>query len=299
MLDKYLSYLRFELGLSPRSCKAYTDDAQRLLSWLEEEGISLNTLGYTHLQNFVARLFDQGIQARSVARIISGVRSLLRFLVLDGYMENDPSALLESPKFGRHLPEVLSSQEVDALIEAAGQKEGIEGIRNRAIIEVLFSCGLRVSELCQLKYSDLNLPDQYLRVYGKGRKHRLVPMSPSAISELRSYLAADRPTPIRGQEDIVFLSRRGRAISRNMVFLIIKEAAIDAGIKTNISPHTLRHSFATALLEGGANLQAIQMMLGHEDISTTEIYTHIDRSALREQIEKYHPRNQKEEQNSI
>lgn len=293
MLDKYLSYLRFEQGLSPLSCKAYIADAQKLSAWLSEEGLRWEQVTYSHLQSFVASLFDQGIQARSVARTISGVRNLFRYLVLEEYIDSDPSALLESPKIGRQLPEVLTSSQIDAMIEAASKQGGIEGIRNRAIIEVLFSCGLRVSELCQLKYSDLNLQDQYLRVYGKGRKHRLVPMSPSAIRELNLYLSADRPTPLRGQEDIIFLSRRGKAISRNMVFMIIKKAALTAGIKQNISPHTLRHSFATALLEGGANLQAIQMMLGHEDIATTEIYTHIDRTTLRQQIEQFHPRNQK------
>lgn len=293
MLDKYLSYLRFEQGLSPLSCKAYIDDASKLIQWMEDEGLGWKALTYVQLQGFVAKLFDQGIQARSVARIISGVRNLFRYLLLEGYIESDPSELLESPKIGRHLPEVLSLEEVDTMIEVAGSKEGIEGIRNRAIIEILFSCGLRVSELRLLKHSDLNLDEAYLRVYGKGRKHRLVPMSPSAISELSHYLAANRPTPVKGHEDIVFLSRRGKAISRNMVFVIIQEVALAAGIKKKISPHTLRHSFATALLEGGANLQAIQMMLGHEDIATTEIYTHIDRTTLRQQIERYHPRNQK------
>ncbi|MDO4707173.1 MAG: site-specific tyrosine recombinase [Porphyromonadaceae bacterium] len=293
MLDKYLSYLRFEQGLSPHSCKAYIDDARRLYNWLDKEGLSWEQITYIHLQTFIASLFDQGIQARSVARIISGIRNLFRYLLLEEHIQSDPSALLESPKIGRHLPEVLTSQEIDLMIEVAGNKGGIEGVRNRAIIEVLFSCGLRVSELCHLKMRDINLQEQYLRVYGKGRKYRLVPMSPSSISELNCYLMSERPTPTRGHEDVVFLSRRGRAISRNMVFVIVQEAALAAGIKKKISPHTLRHSFATALLEGGANLQAIQMMLGHEDIATTEIYTHIDRTTLREQIERYHPRNQK------
>lgn len=298
ILDKYLSYLRFEQGLSQNSCIAYLEDTRKLLSWLEAEGLQWREVGYTQLQSFVAALYDLGIQPRSVARVISGVRSFFRYLLLEGYIDLDPTALLETPKIGRHLPEVLTSTQIDAMIDAAGSKGGVEGQRNRAIIEVLYSCGLRVSELCQLKHSDLFLDEEYLRVYGKGRKHRLVPISPTAIKELQSYLSMQRPTPIRGQEDIVFLSRRGRAISRNMVFIVIQQTAQMAGIKQGIGPHTLRHSFATALLEGGANLQAIQLMLGHEDIATTEIYTHIDRTTLRKQIELYHPRNQNKSSNS-
>lgn len=292
ILDKYLSYLRLEQGLTPNSCSAYTDDARKLLSWLETNALPLSSVRYQDLQTFVASLYDLGIQTSSVARIIAGVRSFFRFLVIEEYLSIDPSELLESPKRTKYLPSVLSTEEVDRIIEAATSKGGVEGIRNGAIIEVLFSCGLRVSEMTHLKQSDLFMNDGYLRVFGKGRKHRLVPMSPKAISELRLYLRSNRPTPKRGHEDYVFLSARGQAISRNMVFLIIKEAAAMAGISKSISPHTFRHSFATALLEGGANLQAIQLMLGHEDIGTTEIYTHIDRTKLREQIEQFHPRNQ-------
>lgn len=291
ILDKYLSYMRLELGLAPNSCSAYIDDASKLLSWVRAEGITLEEVTYGHLQGFVASLYDLGIAIRSIARIVAGVRSFFRFLVLDGYISLDPSELLETPRLGRYLPSVLSTEEVDRMIEAAGSKGGVEGQRNRTILEVLFSCGLRVSELCHLKYADVFLDEAYLRVYGKGRKHRLVPMSPSAIEEIELYLAMERPIPKRGHEDYIFLSRRGQAISRNMVFVLVKEAAALADIGKSISPHTLRHSFATALLEGGANLQAIQLMLGHEDIATTEIYTHIDRTKLREQVELYHPRN--------
>ncbi|MDO4692822.1 MAG: site-specific tyrosine recombinase [Porphyromonadaceae bacterium] len=291
--EKYLYYLRLEQGLTPNSCSAYLEDVSKLLSWSTAEGLDLVNVSYQDLQHFVASLYDLGIQTRSIARIISGIKSFFRFLVIEDYISADPSELLESPRLNQHLPSVLSTTEVDSIIEAAASKGGIEGQRNKAILEVLFSCGLRVSELCHLKHSDLFLDEAYLRVYGKGRKHRLVPMSPSALDELRAYLSADRPTPKRGHEDYVFLSRRGQAISRNMVFVFIKEAATLAGINKNISPHTFRHSFATALLEGGANLQAIQLMLGHEDIGTTEIYTHIDRSKLREQIQRYHPRNRK------
>lgn len=294
ILDKYLSYLRFELNLSPNSCSAYLDDARKLLRFLEAEGLEPRELSYERMQSFVSGLYDVGIQPRSVARIISGAKSFCRFLVLDGYLERDPAELLETPRIGRHLPDVLTTEEVDTILDACLERGGAEMLRNRAIIEVLFSCGLRVSELCSLKFSDLFLDDAYLRVYGKGRKHRLVPMSPSAIEELRRYIASPRPAPKRGQEEYVFLSRRGKAISRIMVFVLVKELASLAGLgERGVSPHTFRHSFATALLEGGAGLQAIQLMLGHEDIATTEIYTHIDRSSLREEIERYHPRNQR------
>ena len=291
---KYLSYLRFELNLSANTCQAYLFDLDKLLSYLKTEGLRIDDLDYSRLQHFVSTLYDLGISPNSISRIISGVKSFGRYLLLEGYLDTDPAALLEVPRKGRYLPTVLSTEEVDCMIEACGQKGGVEGARNRAIIEVLFSCGLRVSELCQLRFSDVFLDEGYLRVLGKGSKQRLVPLSPSAIQELTTYLThPDRPTAKRGQEDYIFLSRIGKAISRITVFVFIKEAAQAAGVKKTISPHTFRHSFATALLEGGANLQAIQILLGHEDVGTTEIYTHIDRTRLREQIERYHPRNQR------
>ena len=294
-IEKYIAYLRFELGLSPNSCDAYSKDVKKLLSWLELEHIELEQVSYPNLQHFLSSLYDLGIQPRSVARIVSGLRNFFKWLVLEGYIEIDPCELLESPKIGKHLPTYLSTDEVDRLIEAAGMRGGVEGQRNRAIIETLFSCGLRVSELCNLKFSDCFFEEGYIRVLGKGRKLRLVPISERAIEEIQLYLAyPNRPIPKRGEEDIIFLSNRGKAISRITVFVYIKEAAAIAGIKQTISPHTLRHSFATALLEGGAGLQAIQLMLGHEDIATTEIYTHLDKSQLREQIERYHPRNRHE-----
>lgn len=291
---KYLSYLRFELNLSANTCQAYLFDLDKLLSYLKTEGLRIDDLDYSRLQHFVSTLYDLGISPNSISRIISGVKSFGRYLLLEGYLDTDPAALLEVPRKGRYLPTVLSTEEVDCMIEACSQKGGVEGARNRAIIEVLFSCGLRVSELCQLRFSDVFLDEGYLRVLGKGSKQRLVPLSPSAIQELTTYLThPDRPTAKRGQEDYIFLSRIGKAISRITVFVFIKEAAQAAGVKKTISPHTFRHSFATALLEGGANLQAIQILLGHEDVGTTEIYTHIDRTRLREQIERYHPRNQR------
>ncbi len=292
--DKYLAYLRFELNLSANTCQAYLQDVDKLLSYIEAEGIDLRALDYPRLQHFLSTLYDLGIHPNSIARIISGVKSFGRYLQLEGYVEADPTVLLEVPRKGRYLPEVLTTGEVDRIIEAAGSKGGHEALRNRAIIELLFSCGLRVSELCQLSFPDLFLEEGYLRVLGKGSKQRLIPLSPSAIQELKTYLADPaRPTPKRGQEQYVFLSRLGKAISRITVFVFIREAAEMAGITKKISPHTFRHSFATVLLEGGANLQAIQLLLGHEDVATTEIYTHIDRTKLREQVERYHPRNRR------
>ena len=292
--DKYLAYLRFELNLSANTCQAYLQDVDKLLSYIEAEGIDLGALDYPRLQHFLSTLYDLGIHPNSIARIISGVKSFGRYLQLEGYVEADPTVLLEVPRKGRYLSEVLTTGEVDRIIEAAGSKGGHEALRNRAIIELLFSCGLRVSELCQLSFPDLFLEEGYLRVLGKGSKQRLIPLSPSAIQELKTYLADPaRPTPKRGQEQYVFLSRLGKAISRITVFVFIREAAEMAGITKKISPHTFRHSFATVLLEGGANLQAIQLLLGHEDVATTEIYTHIDRTKLREQVERYHPRNRR------
>lgn len=290
---RYLDYLRFELGLSDNSQKAYVDDASKFILWVEEEQIAKADLSYAHVQTFVAHLYDLGISPRSVARIISGLKSFANFLVLEGELEVNPTELLESPQVGMHLPAVLSTEQVDQMLLAVAQQGSGESQRNRAIIEMLYSCGLRVSELCSLRFADLFLDEAYLRVLGKGRKQRLIPMSPSCIAELESYLAERNPAVQKGHEDYVFLSKRGKGISRNMVFLIVQQAAKLAGVPFSISPHTLRHSFATALLEGGANLQAIQVLLGHESIMATQIYTHIDRQKLREQIETYHPRNQK------
>jgi integrase/recombinase XerD len=237
-------------------------------------------------------LFDLGISTRSQARILSGVRSFYRFLELDGYIDNDPSELLESPTQDKHLPEVLSLKEVD-MLEASIDLSKWEGQRNKAIIEVLFSCGLRVSELVNLTLSHLYLDEQYVRVVGKGSKERLVPISEKAIQELRNwFIDRNMMTNIKkGEEDYVFLNRRGAHLTRTMILIMIKQQAIEAGIKKTISPHTLRHSFATALLEGGADLRVIQALLGHEKIATTEIYTHIDMSTLRQEIQLHHPRS--------
>ena len=293
ILNKYLSYLRFELNLTQNSCDAYMRDARRFLEYIEENAMDIRNVGYNDMQNFVATLYDMGICSRSISRVISGIRNFCKYLVIDEFIESDPTELLEMPKQSNYLPTVLTTDEIDLLKEVTDFTE--ENLRNKAIVEVLFSCGLRVSELCNLKVQDISEEDMFIRVVGKGRKMRLVPISETAIYDIKSYFSQSRVTPQRGQEDFVFLSKRGKAISRNMVFMIIKQLAKIAGIEKDVSPHTLRHSFATSLLEGGANLQAIQLMLGHENIGTTEIYTHIDRSKLREQIERFHPRNIKKE----
>lgn len=290
LLEAYRRYLRLELNLTGNSVEAYLTDATKLIDYTEDENLTWQQLDYPVLQQFVARLYDVGISARSVARIISGVRSFFRFLLVEGYIESDPSELLEAPKIGVHLPEVLTVEEIDAILDAVGM-DSPEGPRNAAMIELLYSCGLRVSELTSLRLSDIFPDDGYLRVYGKGRKERLVPMSQSAIRAIEIYLATRTVEPKKGEEVYLFLSKRGKAISRITVFTIVKALAGKADIQKSISPHTFRHSFATHLLEGGAHLEAIRLMLGHADISTTSIYTHIDRSHLREQILKYHPRN--------
>ena len=291
IVGSYRRYLKLEKGYSANTLDAYMRDVDKLLRYLDGEQIGVTDAKLEHLENFAASVSDLGIGPRSLARILSGVRQFYRFLVLDGYMEVDPMELLESPKQPEHLPEVLSTAEVD-LLEQAIDLTKWEGHRNRAIIEVLFSCGLRVSELTNLKLSNLYIEEQYVRVMGKGSKERLVPISPRALDEL-SYWFADRNVmQIKpGEEDYVFLNRRGHHLTRTMILIMIKRYAVEAGIKKTISPHTLRHSFATSLLEGGADLRAIQAMLGHESIGTTEIYMHIDTSTLRQEILEHHPRN--------
>ncbi len=295
IITKYRQYLKLEKSLSENTIDAYLTDLDKLLAYLTLEGIHVTDVTLQDLENFSAGLHDIGIHPRSQARILSGVRSFFRFLTLDDYIRQDPSELLESPQTGRHLPDVLTVAEIDALIGAIDTTTS-EGQRNRAILETLYSCGLRVSELCNLKLSDLYLNESFIKVEGKGSKQRLVPISPRAITELNNYfMERDRATIKPGYEDFVFISRPGKNISRIMVFHIIKELAGRIGLKKNISPHTFRHSFATHLLEGGANLRAIQVMLGHESIETTEIYTHIDRNMLRQEILEHHPRNIKKQ----
>ena len=291
MIDGYRRYLKLERGASPNTLDGYMRDVQKLLDFLHTINKTPEEAELADLQDFAAGLHDIGIGARSQCRILSGVRSFYKFLLLDGYIEQDPTELLESPQLGEHLPEFLTPQEVDQL-KASIDVSKPEGHRNRAIIEVLFSCGLRVSELVNLKLSELYVEEQYVRVMGKGSKERLVPISQKAIQEL-SYWFDDRchMTIKPGEEDYVFLNRYGKHLTRVMILIMIKRQAEAAGIEKTISPHTLRHSFATALLEGGADLRFIQALLGHESIGTTEIYTHIDTSTLRREILEHHPRN--------
>ena len=287
----YRRYLKLEKGYSVNTLDAYMRDVDKLLRYLAVEQVDVLDAKLEDLEHFAAFISDLGIGPRSLARILSGVRQFYRFLVIDGYLEVDPTELLESPKQPDHLPEVLSTAEVD-LLEQAIDLSKWEGHRNRAIIEVLFSCGLRVSELTNLKLSNLYIEEQYIRVMGKGAKERLVPISPRALDELNYWFADRNVMKIKpGEEDYVFLNRRGHHLTRTMILIMIKRYALDAGIQKTISPHTLRHSFATSLLEGGADLRAIQAMLGHESIGTTEIYTHIDTSTLRQEILEHHPRN--------
>ena len=291
IVGRYRRYLKLEKGYSANTLDAYMRDVDKLFRYLAVEQVDVLDVKLEDLEHFAAFISDLGIGPRSLARILSGVRQFYRFLVIDGYLEVDPTELLESPKQPDHLPEVLSTAEVD-LLEQAIDLSKWEGHRNRAIIEVLFSCGLRVSELTNLKLSNLYIEEQYIRVMGKGSKERLVPISPRALDELNYWFADRNVMKIKpGEEDYVFLNRRGQHLTRTMILIMIKRYAVEAGIKKTISPHTLRHSFATSLLEGGADLRAIQAMLGHESIGTTEIYTHIDTSILRQEILEHHPRN--------
>lgn len=291
IIGKYRRYMKLERNYSENTLDAYMSDLQKLLDYVGSEGLHVLDVKLDDLRNFVAALVDIGISARSQSRILSGVRTFYTFLILDGYIEDDPTELLEWPKIGEHLPEVLSVEEVDRLEQACDLSKW-EGQRNRTIIEVLFSCGFRVSELINLRLSDLFLDEKFIRVMGKGKKERLVPISESAIKELQYWFMDRNLMKIKpGEEDFVFLNRRGGHLTRMMIFTIVRRLAEAAGIEKTISPHTLRHSFATALLEGGANLRAIQDMLGHERISTTQIYTHIDMHTLREEILEHHPRN--------
>lgn len=291
LVKRYQRYLKLEKGHPENTLDAYLRDLDKLLNYFQGEGKSPLEAELEDIEHFAATVRDLGIGARSLARILSGVRQFYRYLVLDGYIKNDPTELLESPKQSQHLPEVLSTAEVDQIQQAIDLSKW-EGHRNKAIIEVLFSCGLRVSELTQLKLSHLYIDEQFVRVMGKGSKERLVPISPRALDELGYWFIDRNQMKIKeGEEDFVFLNRRGAHLTRTMILIMIKKYAQEAGIKKTISPHTLRHSFATALLEGGADLRAIQAMLGHESIGTTEIYTHIDTSTLRQEILEHHPRN--------
>ncbi len=289
--SKFLRYLKLQRGANVNTLDAYGRDVDKLLAYLSQEGRNVTETQLEDLQNFAAGLHDIGVGPRSQCRILSGVRAFFRFMVTDGYMEQDPSELLESPILGEHLPEYLTIEEVDSLKSSIDLSKP-EGHRNRAIIEVLFSCGLRVSELVTLRCSQLYREERFVRIMGKGAKERLVPISDIALREIDNYLPWRNELKIKpGEEDFLFLNRRGAHLTRTMVLIMLKQQAELAGIGKTISPHTLRHSFATALLEGGADLRVIQALLGHESIGTTEIYIHLSNQALRQAILEHHPRN--------
>ena len=292
-IERYKTYLRLEKALSANSIDAYLTDLDKLTNFVESEGKKYADVTYDDLQQFVARLHDIGIHPRSQARIISGIKSFYRFLFLDDYITTDPTELLESPKIGLKLPEVLTVNEINSILDTIDLTLP-EGQRNRAMLEVLYSCGLRVSELVSLRFTDVYFDEGFIKVEGKGSKQRLVPISETAIKEIKNYLYDRNHVAVKkGFEDILFLSRRGTALSRIMVFHIIKQQTEMAGIKKNVSPHTFRHSFATHLLEGGADLRSVQILLGHADMNATELYTHVQSERLLQIHRKYHPRSQR------
>lgn len=290
VLDGYVAYIGLERGLSQNTVIGYRFDIEKFINYLKDSGTALRDVTLPILQQFVADMHDVGISPRSQARIVSGLKSFFKYLVMAGYTEENPSIMLETPNIGLHLPEVLTLEEIDRL-ENEIDTSTTEGVRNYAIIETLYGCGLRVSELVNLEISRVFLKDKYLMVNGKGSKERIVPMSDMVIDLISDYLKVRGDVIKPGEENVLYLSRRGTRLTRQMIFTIIKRLATQAGIKKTISPHTLRHSFATHLLEGGANLRAIQQMLGHETIATTEIYLHIDSTRLKEEILLHHPRN--------
>ncbi len=291
ILREFRSFLLLEKSFSENTKEAYLHDVKKLLSFFENEQVSYLQANLVDLQQFLILLSDIGIQERSQARIITGIKTFYHFLHLDNRIQDDPSALLQSPKLPKKIPQILSIQEIDALINAIDVSTS-EGVRNKAMLETLYSCGLRVSELIDLKLSSIYWKEEFVKVTGKGNKERLVPISITALTQIKNYLNERILLPIKkGHEDFVFLNRRGAKLSRQMIFIIINNLAIEIGLKKAIGPHTFRHSFATHLLEGGANLRVIQEMLGHESILTTEIYTHVDVNFLRDTILSFHPRN--------
>lgn len=286
-------HMSLERGMSANTVDAYTNDVMKLLNYCSDNGHTVDRVTLTDLQQFAADCYDLGIAISTLARIISGIKSFFHWLVRENYIEVDPTQLLEGPHVGRKLPEVLSIAEIDAMIDAIDMSK-FEGVRNRAIIETLYGCGLRVSELVNLEISRIYTSEQYVIVHGKGDKERLVPMAATTIDAIKEYMEVRGDITIKpGEGNILFVSRRGSRLTRMMVYYIVSGLAEAAGINKEISPHSMRHSFATHLLEGGANLRAIQQMLGHESISTTEVYLHLDRTFLRNEILTHHPRNAK------
>lgn len=287
------SYLKLEKSLSSNSVEAYVRDLDKFIQFQELKGLNLSAdeVSPEHIDNFLAWLFELGIAARSQARILSGLKAFYKYLILENITELDPTQLIEGPKLGVKLPEVLSVEEVDELITAIDLSKK-EGERNRAILETLYSCGLRVSELITLKISNLAFEEGFVKVTGKGNKERIIPIGRAAIRYIQHYFESSRnhQEVKKGFEDIVFLNNRGAQLTRNMIFIIIKKLCVKINFKKKISPHTFRHSFATHLVEGGADLRAVQEMLGHESITTTEVYTHLDRQYLKDSIIEFHPR---------
>jgi integrase/recombinase XerD len=294
-IKNFVSFLKIEKGLAENSIFAYQNDVSKLYDFALAHRLDVDQLTYEHLKEFIADLYDLGLSARTQARIISGIKQFYGYLMLEDFVKDDPSELLEMPRLARKLPEVMSIEEIDSLIAAINLSK-TESHRNKAIIETLYSCGLRVSELVNLRFSDLFFEEGFIRVIGKGNKERLVPVSPTVEKEIGIYNDHVRrhQTIKPGNENVVFLNRRGAQLTRVMIFTIIKDLAEAAGLKKSVSPHTFRHSFATHMIEGGANLRAVQEMLGHESITTTEIYTHLDQRFLRDAIISFHPRNMKD-----
>ena len=291
LVQDFREYLTLGRNLSPNTIKSYTFDLKHLYEYAADQGLEVLKLTYPDLEHFLAYLADLGLDTRSMARVVSGVRAFYQYLFVEEIIESNPTDLLEAPRIGRRLPEVLAVEEIDQMIDSIDLSTS-HGVRNAAMLELLYSCGLRVSECCELRFQDLSLEHKYLRVMGKGSKERLIPMSDAAVARIMDYIPIRQEIQEKpGCRDFLFLSRLGRPLSRQMVFMVIKELAKEVGIRKSISPHTLRHSFATHLLEGGASLSAIRDMLGHADIATTEIYTHVELTGLRDEILTHHPRN--------
>lgn len=291
IVRNYHSFLILEKALSDNTVEAYMADVSKLLGFVEKQGMAVEAVKYSDLQLFLESLMSCGVSVATVVRVVSSVKSFYRYLLFEGVIKEDPSVLLESPKLGRHLPDVLSVDEIDAIVAAVDLLKP-EGQRNKAIIETLYGCGLRVSELISLQLTDIFRKEGVVRVFGKGNKERLVPISRAALSEIDIYCANARAklNIMPGYENFVFLNRRGAQLTRVMIFTIIKTVVKDSGVEKKVSPHTFRHSFATHLLENGANLRVIQEMLGHSSIVTTEVYAHLNSKMLRDTIETYHPR---------
>jgi len=292
-IDDYVNFIRVEKSLSGNSVSAYKHDIEMLMEYADSIGVEPENITMSQIQEFLNHVDELGLNKRTQARILSGIRGFYKYLMIEEVIDIDPTELIEGPKIGRKLPEVLTITEIDN-IEATFDLSKPEGQRNKAIVETLYSCGLRVSELINLRITDLFFDQNFIRVIGKGNKERLVPVGAKAIKEINLYLSnrnSVTQTIKSDSENIIFLNRRGSKLTREMVFTIIKKHAKLAGIKKNISPHTFRHSFATHLVEGGADLRAVQEMLGHESIQTTEVYTHLDKEFLRDTILRFHPRS--------